>query len=127
MTRKQRTPTHARDTDLREIVLVPLANHSKPAKIFREDFEALLAAGYSSAWTFNAADSAGTRRYVRCGVWARRGNLAIVARLILSSPKGRVVKHRDGDRLNLRRDNLFLAEGRAPGITMRDETADAAA
>jgi hypothetical protein len=123
--RKQRTPTYALDIDRKEIVLIPLANHSEPAKILREDFDALLAAGYSSSWTFNAADSRSKYRYVRCGVWKRRGQLASVARLILNSPRGRVVKHRDGDRLNLRRDNLFLATGKAPGATMKDGNTDA--
>ena len=126
--RTTRTPAHARDIDGKEIVLIPLANHSEPAKILREDFETLSAAGYTQNWTFNArASGPGARRYVRCAAHDRKGNLTRVARLVLNTPRGRVVKYRDGNRLNLRRDNLLLSAGCAPGATMKDESPDAAA
>ncbi len=35
------------------IVFVPLANHSRPARIDAKDFEMLLAEGYSDQWNFN--------------------------------------------------------------------------
>ena len=118
MTRTQRTLTFCQDRDGEAIALVPLANHTKPAKILREDLEHLLAAGYSDQWTFNQAGSGYS--YVRCAMSHRRGNLASVARLILNAPRGRVVTYLDENRLNLRRDNLALKPGNAKGATPSD-------
>ena len=115
MKRTQRTLTFRQDHDGQAIALVPLANHSKPAKILQEDLEFLLVAGYSDQWTFNQAGSGYS--YVRCAVSNRRGNLASVARLILNAPRGRVVTYLDDNRLNLRRDNLRLRVGNAKGVT----------
>lgn len=114
--RKQRMPIYTRDTDQREIALVPLANHYQPAKILKDDFIALVDAGYSANWTFN--DNGSGLQYVRCKD-AKRGNLSSVARLILTPPRNRVIKYRDGNHLNLRRDNLILAPRntkRAPSV-----------
>jgi len=115
MKRIERTVTFCLDHDGEPIALVPLANHSKPAKVFRDDLDRLVAAGYSDQWTFNKAGP--PYSYVRCAVSNRRGNLVSVARLILNAPSGRVVTYLDENRLNLRRDNLTLKPGNAKGVT----------
>jgi hypothetical protein len=93
-----RAPIEARDRDGRAILLVPLANSSHEARILPEDYQALVAQGVSPHWCLNGA--------VKVAAWPR--NVQRVARLIMA-PHGDVqVRHRDGDRLNLRRDNLVL-------------------
>jgi hypothetical protein len=45
-------------------------------------------------------------------VWARRGRQRIsIARLIRDAGKGTKVTYKDGNQLNLRRDNLIIATG----------------
>ena len=41
------------------------------------------------------------------------GHLFTPARVLLEAGPGQIVKYRDGDRTNLRRDNLYLASGPA--------------
>lgn len=117
MKRIERPVSFCLDHDGEAIALIPLANHHKPAKILREDFDRLLAAGYSDQWTFNKAGP--PYSYVRCAVSNRRGNLVSVARLVLNAPPGRVVTYQDDNRLNLRRDNLALKPGNAKGARAR--------
>jgi hypothetical protein len=110
--KKPRKVRFAIDTDGERIALVPLANQRQPAKLLAEDLTAVLEAGYTDQWTCNS-DGKG-HGYVRCGVNGVRGNLATVARLIVEPPKGYRVTYLDGDRLNLRRDNLKLEKGARP-------------
>lgn len=110
-TKNNRTPVRTQDRDGSAIVLVPLANHSQPAKLFREDFHRLTAEGLGLAWTFNEAK--GGYRYVRAYAQGVCGDLVTVPRLILGAGAGRRVQYRDGDRLNLRLDNLYLSAGYA--------------
>ncbi len=97
------------------IVLVPLANHPKLARIDAKDFEMLLAEGYSDQWNFNRVGQA--YGYVRCKNEKVKGGLSTVARLVLGAGKKQVVHYRDGDRLNLCRSNLFITKGNAKGAT----------
>ena len=93
------------------ITLVPLAGSPTPAQLFAEDFDAIKAAGVSDQW-FLDSDGKGLA-YVR----ARRKDPAsnahniAVARLIMQPEPGEKVCYLDGDRLNLRRDNLTLERG----------------
>lgn len=95
----RRPPIASRDKDGREVLLIPLANTSLTARVFPEDYQRLLDAGWSSNWCWN------------CGVVkvpSYRTNVQRVARLI-AEPQGDVqVRHRDRDPLNLRSDNLAL-------------------
>jgi len=119
MTRRiTREPIRTVDTDGAPIVLVPLANHDRPAKLLAEDFDRLVAQGLPLAWTLNQAT--GGNAYVRCATSAVVGRLVTVARLILRVGRGRVVKYRDGDRLNLRRDNLWATNGPAKHRTISE-------
>ena len=104
MHQTKRTPVFTIDRDGREIVLVPLANHNEPAKLFTEDWDRLMRAKISPHWTLNGANGF---PYVRCGV-RRAGRLDTVARLILRAGAGQVVGYCSEDRLNLRRDNLRI-------------------
>ena len=93
------------------ITLVPLAGSPEPARLFAEDFAAIKAAGVSDQW-FLDSDGKGLA-YVR----ARRRDPAsnahniAVARLIMQPERGEKVCYLDGNRLNLRRDNLTLERG----------------
>lgn len=112
--KKTRSPIYSLDRDGRDIVLVPLSNHPKPAKLFKEDFIRLEEAGLGLAWTFNP-NGRGRHSYVRAYVAGVRGALVTVARLIVGAGAGLLVQYRDGDRLNLRADNLLPATGYAKG------------
>lgn len=99
------------------IVQIPLANApGRFATLDTDDFDRLRAAGISDQWFLNS-DGHGNA-YVRVamrtkGRLAPLGRLVSVSRLIVRAPPGRVVKHRDGDRTNLRRRNLTMKEGYA--------------
>ena len=97
------------------IVLVPLANHSRPARIDAKDFEMLLADGYSDQWNFNRIGQG--YGYVRCKDGKIKGGLSTVARLVLGAGENQVVHYRDGDRLNICRSNLYITKGNAKGAT----------
>ena len=109
-------PRQARSTHEggKSITLVPLAGSPDPARLYAEDFEAIKAAGFSDQW-FLDSDGKG-HGYAR--VWwrdptcpkAKARNLA-VARLIMRPEPGEKVCYLDGNRLNLRRDNLTLERG----------------
>ncbi len=51
--RRHRQPVLTTNNHGQPIVLVPLVNHPKPARIDAKDFEMLLADGYSDQWNFN--------------------------------------------------------------------------
>jgi hypothetical protein len=111
MKRQRRTPIYTADHDGKDIVIVPLGNSEKPAKLFREDFDRLMQVGISDQWLL--AYGALGYEYVRCAA-SNRGRIQTVARLIMGAGKGQAVQYRDwssSGRLNLRRDNLFLARG----------------
>ncbi|MCB4824280.1 hypothetical protein, partial [Roseicella aerolata] len=98
---------HVRDRDGAPIVRVALPCGAS-AKTDPKSFAALEAEGVSLNWTFNE-NGQRSRAYVRVGMLnaaGTRNNLATVARLITQAPPGSVVHYRDGDPLNLRRDNL---------------------
>lgn len=100
------------DHDGERIALVPLANHDAPAKLLASDYRRIVGDGFTDQWTLNSNGQGNA--YVRCGAAKVRGQLATVARLLLEPPKGYRVTYLDGDRLNLRRDNLKLAKGARP-------------
>lgn len=116
-----------RDQDGRRIVLVYLANGAY-ARLFRTDFKRLVRLGVSPNWFLNVAGS-GTHSYVRAAVpasfgWA--GTPAMISRLIVSPrSRGQVVRHRDGNPLNLRRDNLEIVR-RQTGAKAREHLLEAA-
>src|SRR3954470_24858589 len=99
--RAKRTIIHTQDRDGKAIVLVPLASTAGHAKVLTEDYDALTRRGLTANWCFNS--SGGPHHYVRC---QGDDNLLIVARVLTGADRGHMVRYRDGDRRNLRRDNL---------------------
>jgi HNH endonuclease len=95
----RRPPVVARDTDGTEVCLVPLANTSLQATLYRSDYETLIAAGWSPQWVHNM----GVVKVPNWRLGAQR-----VSRLIMQPPDGFRVRHRDRNKLNLRRENLLL-------------------
>ncbi|TNC93813.1 MAG: hypothetical protein FD119_3732 [Stygiobacter sp.] len=121
-TKPDRRPVFTMDRDGRDIVLVPLANHDHPAKLLKEDFERITSKGVGTFWTFNAVGQG--YAYVRCPNPDRPlspgRSLLTVARVITGAGRGRRVQYRDGDRLNLRSDNLTTSSGYAKGKALAD-------
>lgn len=95
------------------IVIVPLTG-GRSATIDEADYEWALSIGLSPAWVLN--DAGNGLCYVRSRRSAEFGatNNVQVARVLMTPPPGCVVKHADGDRLNLRRANLSVVEGPSP-------------
>ncbi len=110
---ERRQPVLSTNDHGQPIVFVPLANHSRPARIDAKDFEMLLAEGYSDQWNFNQVGQG--YGYVRCKDGKIKGGLSTVARLVLGTGQKHVVHYRDGDRLNLCRSNLYITKGNARG------------
>lgn len=99
-------PTYYLDAD-GSIARVPLANHpGRAATIDHADIQRLIAGGYRAAWFVN---SNGKRNhYVR--TLGREGDptLVQVSRLVAGAGPREVVRHADGDHLNLTRRNLVV-------------------
>lgn len=93
-------PIHSVDRDGRNVVLVPLTNCEKPAKMLPADFEDIQAAGYVGGMYMNAG-------YVHTGRHPGSSNYPM-GRVIAGANPGQKVLFRDGDRMNLRRDNLRI-------------------
>jgi hypothetical protein len=100
-------------------VQVPLINSDLMATVDEQDFKDLLAREVSPRWRLGENKK----------VYATRNR--IVARLIMGAGKKRIVKYVDGDRTNLRRSNLTLANYTSPIFNLehtyqdnRDHTGD---
>ncbi len=88
---------------------IPLGpNGSKgEATIYQEDYDYLMSIGLSSSWNL------WPNGYVIACAYKAKGNNVSVPRVLLDARQGEVVHYVDGNRLNLRRDNLELYEGYA--------------
>lgn len=93
----RRPPVRTLDGDGREILLVPLANSNKSARVFPEDYARLVAAGFSPNWFENCGA-------VKVADW--RNGVKRVCRLIHQPVGDARVSPVDRDPLNLRSDNL---------------------
>jgi hypothetical protein len=107
MKKRNTTPTHSVDHDGLAIVRVPLANGGT-AKLFPDDYDGLLSQGLASHWASN--DSGNGYAYVKCRNPRHSLGFVIVARCIAKAMPGQMVKYQDGDRMNLRLDNLKLVK-----------------
>ncbi len=103
------------DDDGTEVVRVGLrCGHS--AVLDADDFYRLMALGVSPNWFLNL-DGRGQFPYVRACIpvangWT--GNLVTIARLIRPVPfRGLTVRYLDGCALNLRRQNIYMADRRS--------------
>ncbi len=101
-----------------EVVRMPIYNRYKEvidfADVYAADLAALEKAGFKTRWYFNRARR---NRYVATTERRHKGRNAQIARLISGAPKGLVVRYRDDDPRNLRRENLYFETGNAKGKT----------
>jgi hypothetical protein len=106
------TILYTRDEDGLEVAQVPLRDRSHAvigrAVIERDGLEALQAAGVPTPWFLNTSSSGNA--YVNAPDRVHKGRSLPVARTVLGTGKGTVVRYRDGNRLNLKRSNLYLAK-----------------
>lgn len=100
--RKQINIYHAIENH-RAIVRVPLGNSDHYATLYGEDFTALMDLGVSVCWSIHMGQ-----------VKAVADNKPYpIARVLMDAAEGQVVRYLNGDRLDLRRDNLVLARGKS--------------
>lgn len=114
---KQRAATtFTTDSNGQRLAHVALAGTNQRATLYTEDLERILADGWSPFWSFTITDKTAPRRkYVLVHGYNAKGRhrSITVARLVAEVSKGQRVKYADGDRLNLRRENLLMKKGGA--------------
>lgn len=105
----ERLPEPFTDENGQRCVRVPLANSAAEAVTYWETYWDLIGSGVSALWgcNYNRGGQHG-ERYVKARVG---GKPQTIARLILKAGPGEVVHYRDGNRLNLRPDNLYVTAG----------------
>ena len=108
------TPIFTIDHDGAAIAWSPLASGGR-AKVLAETWQAWCADGWSQRWTLNSSGDPlhPEWAYVRFPRTRANGSLLSVARVLMNAGKGDIVRYRDGDRTNLRIDNLYLTRGAA--------------
>jgi len=109
---KQQAPTsYTTDAHGQRLAHVAMANTGQRATLYADDLDRLLAAGFSAHWHWCKTNP--RFRYVLASARTPAGEQRsiTIARLIAGAGKGQVVKYIDGDRANLRRDNLRIARG----------------
>lgn len=103
--------TFTTDHDGTEIALVPIHGSPDPAKLFADDYRAMIKAGVSPHWSLTKPRGTGRMNYrhVHCpsGCKTRSGS-SHVARIVARAGVGEKVLHRDKNPLNLRLDNLRI-------------------
>lgn len=111
--RQQAPTTFTTDADGLRLAHVALANSQQRATLYAEDFERLMAAGFSSYWQYTEDGRGGA--YPTLSAFTREGQSRVVpvARLIVGAGHGERVRASDGRTLNLRRENLDLYPGTA--------------
>lgn len=106
----KRTPVSFTTVDGTECLRVPLARARGEAIIEADDMHSVAACGVSAEWSFDSNGSG--RRYVRGN--RSPGNRAVsIARAVARAGRGQCVGYHDANPLNLRRDSLYLTEGRS--------------
>ncbi|MBA2077048.1 hypothetical protein [Rhodanobacter sp. PCA2] len=112
MKKKQQAPTtYTTDADGQRLAHVAMANTDQRATLYAEDLDRLLVAGWSQHWSWCKTNP--RFRYVLAYARTPAGKQRsiTIARLIAGAGKGQVVEYIDGDRSNLRRDNLRIVRG----------------
>jgi hypothetical protein len=99
--------SYRRGADGRVLVHVALSNSDRCAILDQADYEAVIAKIGLTSWYLNGAKGF---QYVRAHEKGGK-RFVTISRVILDSPYRAAVKHLDGDRLNLRIDNLYLDFG----------------
>lgn len=105
----ERAPELTTDNEGQRIVLMPLANGKGFATVYQEDYQRLMLLGVSPYWYANSNGPTGEGvEYVKA---EKDGTMQTVARFIVGALPGEQVHYRDGDRMNLRIDNLYRSKG----------------
>lgn len=109
--RQQAPTTFTTDAHGQRLAHVAMANTSQRATLYAEDLERMIAAGWSPYWSLT--NTGGRFLYVlaRAANPSGRYRSVTVARLIAAPSKGFRVQYIDGDRCNLRRDDLRVVKG----------------
>ena len=105
---QQAQPEFTTDADGQELAHVALANTQQRATLYAEDYKQLMDDGWSPYWSLT--NTGGRFEYVLIhahGPTGRRRTITL-ARLIAQAAKKQQVTYADGDRTNLRRDNLLI-------------------
>lgn len=105
--------TFSTDTAGQRIAHVALFGNEHVVTLYAEDLDRVLADGWSPNWFLTS--TGGRNRYVLVNARSPKGTprSLTVARLVAQVGKGQMVAYADGDRLNLRRDNLLVRKGTA--------------
>ena len=93
--------------DGRDLCLVPLGREGRKgtAKIWKDDLEFLFRLGLSPSWgTVLGA-------YVTAAARLAHGQHVMVARVLMDAGVGQSIRYLDGDRSNLRRENIQVVTG----------------
>lgn len=98
----------------RVLCRVLLSDYKNVAEIWAEDLEALQALGLSTNW---AALKSG---HVTCNARRAASAKALVARILMDARAGEMVTYRDGNPLNLRRENLTVVPHQRARMRARD-------
>lgn len=98
----------------RRCLRVPLDKYGRNYAVVTEGgYRRALAAGVSPAWVLNSNGKGMTYVRSRSAKSSKASNTLQVARIIADAPPGHVVSHVNGDRLDLRPDNLSVRRGRS--------------
>ena len=108
--RTRRSPVFVVDTDGTEIAVIPTNIAGKVVKMCAEDLRDLTSRGFTDQVTVGRDAKSGFF-YAYLNVTGTRSSTVSLSRLILNAGRKRNVTFADGDRLNLRRDNLVLVRG----------------
>jgi hypothetical protein len=100
------TITHSMDNNNEPIVSVPMTNVDKSALLRQDDFNRLYEAGLDPRWRFGQGQ-----------VYERGKSKVSISRLIADANPGDKVQYRDNDGLNLKRDNLVIANGSSKSLS----------
>lgn len=104
--------------DGKEIAYVTLGGkHGIRAELYKEDFDFLVKLGLSPNW---ACYQGGQGFYVTAAAKDTPSNRVLVARVLMDAAAGQIVRYRDSNPLNLRKDNLVLVAHAGPKSRARD-------
>ena len=106
--KQQAVPEFTIDAEGQELAHVALAGSTERATMYAEDYRRIVGANWSLHWSFTSTGR--EHKYVLVNARSAEGHARTltVARLVVDAPRGRRVYYADGNRLNLRRDNLSL-------------------
>ncbi len=90
----------------RTVYYVTLGNSGKEAVIFKEDWDEMRDLGLTANWNLHALG------YVSAPSVYASGRHIQVARVLLDAGRGEGCRYADGDKLNLRRENVYKVEDR---------------